>query len=168
MRKLIAIAAAGAALATAPAYAADTETATASVEILPTITLTKASDLDFGTIAVNGAGTATIAASVGASVSCSANLVCPGSGSAVASFNAAGTDGVAFTASVDESSIDLVGQTDASESLELDNFTVGYDATKGQTLDGDTPVYVGATLNFNGGESAQVYSGDFNVTAEYQ
>ena len=169
MRTLIAFAAAGVALATAPAaHAADTETATASVEILPTITLTKASDLDFGTIAVNGAGTATIAASVGASVSCSANLVCPGSGSAVASFNAAGTDGVSFSASVDETSISLVGQTDSSESLTLDQFTVGYDATKGQTLDGDTPVYVGATVNFAGSESAQVYSGDFNVTAEYE
>lgn len=170
MRKLLAIAAATAALATAPAaFAADTETASASVEILPTITLTKVGDLAFGTIAVNGAGTATIAATATATPQCSANLVCAGTGGGAASFNAAGTDGVSFSASVDETSIDLASSNPANTTtIPLGSFTVGYDATKGTTLSGDTPVYVGGQLTFAGTEPADTYSADFNVTAEYE
>src|SRR5690606_4921752 len=94
MLKSIRLGAAGVAIAatlgmTSAAHAV-TETATATAEILEQLTLDLDNGLDFGVIAVNGAGTVVVAPN--STVTCGANLICTG-GAAAATFTVEGSDG---------------------------------------------------------------------------
>lgn len=169
MRKSIRLAAVGAVLAAASfasaAQAADTATATASAEVLSTIAVAKDLDMSFGQVAVNGDGTFVLGAD--GTYSCTAALICAGTRQAAA-FTITGTADVGVTASVNQTSIDLVHATDNTKTFTLDTFTVDFPA--GNTLvGGSTSFNVGGTLNVVAANAlAGVYSGSFDVTVEYQ
>ena len=165
MRNSIRLAAALAALSFgSTAYAADTESATASAEILSTISVTKDQDMSFGQIAVNGNGTYVL--NPDGSHTCTASLICTGTRSA-AEFTVSGTTTTAVSASVTETSINLVHATDATKSFVLSNFSVNFP-------DGNTLASTGRQFNVGGSLNVQaanavagVYQGTFNVSVEY-
>jgi hypothetical protein len=162
--------AASAAIATfagaAPAFAAATATADAKAEILSTLTLAvrAGSSLDFGQIAVNGAGTATVDPSTG-NRSCTALLVCVGASSPV-TFDVAGTPGAAIAVTLPASAATLTG-ANTGQTMSLNGFTRYFPA--GNTLvAGGTSFLVGGTLTVGATQAADLYSGTFNVSVEYQ
>lgn len=148
---------------TSVAYAAETATATAEAEILDTLTLNvqTGSTLDFGQIAINGAGTATLSSNPATAISCSANLVCVGTTSPVG-FDVTGTADASVGITLPASSTTIGNGTDT---ITLQNFTA---SAASVTLTGGTGVFtVGGELDIAGTESAGLYTGNFNVTVEY-
>ncbi|HVR90046.1 MAG TPA: DUF4402 domain-containing protein [Novosphingobium sp.] len=166
MRNSIRFAAMGAALATAVSFgsaanAAATASATATAEILSTLTVTNTRGLDFGQVAVNGAGTLRVAGD--GSITCSANLVCTGTRQ-TAAFNVTGTSGVAYSAVVTTASVPL---SSGANTMTLNNFSVYF--PDGTTLvAGASSFNVGGTLNVGASQAAGLYSGNFTVSVEYQ
>ncbi len=163
MRKSLRLAAALAATVSfaSSAQAATTASATASAEILTTLSVTAMQNLDFGQVAVNGAGTAVIGAD-GVNA-CSANLVCTGTRQA-ASFDVTGTAGTAVAAVVTTGTVNL---TSGTNSMVLDNFSVHFPT--GNTLVGGAASFnVGGTLNVAAAQPAGLYNGNFSVSVEYQ
>lgn len=144
------------------AHAAATETATAEVEILSALTLAvqNGSTLDFGQIAVNGAGTATLNPATDA-VTCSANLVCVGTPSAV-DFDVTGTADASVGITLPSSSVSLGNGTDT---ITLQNFTS--DVASVTLTAGSASFAVGGQLAIAAGISSGVYTGQFDVTVEY-
>lgn len=160
--RIAAIAAALAASASfgTAAQAAATATGTATAEILTTLTLTATRSLDFGQVAVNGAGTLDVT-STGST--CSALLVCTGTAT-TATFDVTGSAGSAYGATVPAGSITL---TSGADTMTVDNFAAAYPA--GTTLVGGASSFeVGGRLNVGASQPAGVYSGTFSVSVEYQ
>ena len=166
MRNSIRIAAMSAAAIAAVSFgsaasAATTATATATAEILSTLTVTNTAGLDFGQVAVNGAGTLRVAGN--GAVTCSANLVCTGTRQA-SNFDVTGTAGVAVSAVVTTASVSLAS---GANTMTLNNFDIYY--PNGTTLvAGATSFNVGGTLNVGAAQAAGVYNGSFTVSVEYQ
>jgi hypothetical protein len=171
MHKTIRLASAAAAIAaavalSASANAATTATGNANAEILSSLQLEEVTELDFGQIAVNGAGTVVVNASDSALDTCSANLVCAGS-KARGVFKATGTGDVAITARVIEASVNLNGPS--SSTMALSNFTIGW--PNGNTLDattGERNFQIGGRLTVAAGQTTGVYTGQYTVEVEYQ
>lgn len=166
-RSAIAASAAVAAFAgAAPAFAAATATADAKAEILSTLTLAVAtgSSLDFGQIANNGGGTVVVDPTTG-NRTCSALLVCVGASSPV-QFNVGGTTGAAVAVTLPSSSVQLTGGS-TGQKMTLSSFTRYFPS--GNTLvAGATDFLVGGTLTVGATQAADLYSGTFNVSVEYQ
>jgi len=148
------------------AQAADSATATASVDVLSTISVAKDNDMSFGTIAVNSDGTFVLGAD--GTYSCTAGLICAGT-RAAAGFTVTGTAAnVGVAASVDQASITLTHDTDNTKTFTLDNFTTYFPAGN-SIVSGTTSFNVGGTLHVTSANALQgTYSGDFDVTVEYQ
>lgn len=186
MNKLLRMGATGAVLAAAMAtgsvaHAAATASANASVEVLRPLKLEKVDDMYFGAVAVNGAGTATLAAD--GTLTCSADLVCTGT-PVLAEFTVTeGTPNKQVTIDL-PTNIDLrlntLAATDVAttaQKIELSNYVT--DATAGSDGAGGTAYsvmlnassvanfQVGGTLNFDGSEVAGTYEGTFDVSVEY-
>lgn len=144
------------------AYAADTETATAEVEILEALTLAvqSGSTLDFGQIAVNGLGTATLDPTDD-SVTCTANLICVGTPSAV-HFDVDGTADASVGITLPSASVLLSNGTD---DITLQNFTS--DVASVTLTGGSASFAVGGELDIAAGITSGVYTGTFDVTVEY-
>ena len=161
--------AAGALSFAGSANAAASASATANAEILSTITVVKDQDLDFGRIAVNGAGSLTVSADESLPASCPATLVCQGA-RVPAKFTISGTSGAGAGASVREASISL---TSGANSMTLNAFTVFF--PNGNTLalpdplatSGEAGFNVGGTLAVGAAQAAGLYSGTFNVDVDY-
>ena len=166
MRNSIRIAAMSAAAIAAVSFgsaasAATTATATATAEILSTLTVTNTQALDFGQVAVNGAGTLRVAGN--GAITCSALLVCTGT-RAASNFDVTGTAGVAVSAVVTTASVSLAS---GANTMTLNNFDVYFPA--GNTLvAGASSFNVGGTLNVGASQAAGVYNGSFTVSVEYQ
>ena len=166
MRNSIRIAAMSAAAVAALSFgsaasAAVTATATATAEILSTLTVTNTAGLDFGQVAVNGAGTLRVAGD--GSVTCSALLVCTGTRQ-TAAFDVTGTAGVAYSAVVTAASVSL---SSGVNTMTLNNFDV-YFPTGTTLVGGASSFNVGGTLNVGASQPAGVYNGSFTVSVEYQ
>ncbi len=138
---------------------AATANADARATILDQITVTKTSDLDFGTIVVGATGgNATLSAASGA-VNCAAALVCSGTTSAAA-FSVAGTAGETVDITVD-STVNLLSGTDSmTASLASSDATL--------VLAGGDSFTVGGTLAVGANQATGDYVGNFDVTVNYQ
>lgn len=159
----VAVLASAASLTTAANAA--TASASASAEILSALNVAKDKDLNFGQIAVNGAGTVVVGTGAVAD-SCSALLVCAGS-KQKANFIVTGAKDIGVVASVQQSSVSL---TSGANSMTLDNFTLYF--PNGTTLTGagatgTANFEVGGTLHVAAGQATGVYSGTFNVNVSY-
>ena len=164
MKKLLISAGALAALAlSTPAFAAASNTAqaSASVNIVSPLTLTKNSDLDFGTVVGPFSGTAVEISNAG-TPNCG-TLTCSGSPSAANFTVSGGTANQALAVTVDPS----VSMTSGGNTLVADLTTdlpgaVSTDASGGATFG------VGGKLTLAAGTVDGLYSGTFNVTVNYQ
>jgi hypothetical protein len=145
------------------AQAADTATATAEAEILEALSLTALNSLDFGQIAVNGAGTVVVAATGGAPT-CSANLICAAGTSSPGDFEVEGTAGTTVDITIGAAS-PLTGPG-ANMTLSGLNDSAGGSVVLG--VGGISTFSVGGTLAVNAGQVAGTYSSTFDVTVEYQ
>lgn len=166
MMKSIRLGAAGAAIVAAfgmssMAHAAAQDTATAQVEILGALTLTADTALDFGQIAVNGAGTATLDPTT-SNVTCTANLICVGS-PAAADFTVTGTADATVGVTLPTASVTLNGP--GGDTISLASFTS--DASTVTLTGGNGGFAVGGQLTIANGINAGNYSGTFNVSVEY-
>ena len=146
------------ALASTSAHAA-TASAAAKATILEQVTVTKTSDLDFGTIVVGATGGNVVLSSANGSVNCAAALVCTGTTKAAA-FDVTGTTG------------QTVNVTTAT-SVTLNNGTNNMTATLSGSdtsivLDGTDAFTVGGTLAVAANQASGNYVGNFNVTVAYQ
>lgn len=138
---------------------AATATGTASATILSPVTVTKADDLNFGKI-IAGASDATVTLTSAGAFTCGSGLTCAGSHSA-ALFNVAGTSGEVVTVSSDATTTLTSGSNTMTASLSPSASTL--------TLAGGAAQFnVGGALTVAGGQAAGSYSGDFNVTVNYQ
>ncbi|MFC4293930.1 DUF4402 domain-containing protein [Novosphingobium tardum] len=169
MKKFVRLAVAGSAMIASMALAtsanaAATATADAKAEILSTLTVAarSGSALDFGQIAVNGAGTAVVAAS--GARTCSATLVCVGTATPVV-FDVSGTPGASIAVTLPTGTATLTGVSTAA-TMSLGSFTQYF--PNGNTLvAGTTSFQVGGTLTVGATQAADVYNGTFQVSVEY-
>ena len=164
MLKSIRLGAAGVAIAatlgmTSAAHAVTAE-AHATAEILEQLTLAEVNALDFGVIAVNGAGTVVVAPN--STVTCGANLICTGT-AAAASLTVTGSDGATVGVTLPSGSVDLIGP---GAPMALSSFTAS--ATTLTLTGGDAIFTVGGTLAVAAGQAAGTYNGEFPVSVEYQ
>ena len=151
-----------------PAMAADTETFTARARIVSPLTLTKNTDLNFGTITMlPGLTSSTVvvarAGAGGGTTACGANLQC--TAPTAASFSVTGSIGQGLTVTTSPLSVLTSGAGD----------TVGF-AINAPTAVTLAPAGVGAgTVSFEIGGTLTVlaatvdgtYTGDVDVTVEY-
>jgi len=145
-----------------PALAA-TDTADAHAEILAALSVNQVSDLDFGSIANNGAGgTANLSPASGA-LSCSAGLICAASGIR-ASFHVDGAANQPVSISFTDSNIDLQGPG-ATDLMPLALSTVAGPFVLNGT--GDLDFDVGGTLTVDPNETAGTYIGTLEVVVLY-
>lgn len=144
---------------------ADSTTATASATVAAPITVTKDTDLLFGTIAPT-ASAGTITMTNAGSISADANTELLGGTTSAASFSIEGEASTAFTATIDSSATLNGSGTAAGESMSvsLTNDLPGSPALDGS---GDATINVGGALSVGANQVAGPYSGTFSVTVSY-
>lgn len=156
---LVGSVAAAAAFSSTGAYA-QSATADASATILEEITVTAGDDLAFGTIVVGADGDDVSIAADG-TFNCGANLTCTGTNSA-ASFGVTGTAGEVVTVAVD-ASVTLTSGTN-----EMTAVLSGSDATLTLDAGGASAFTVGGVLTVGDNQPSGDYTGQFDVTVDYQ
>ena len=160
----------GAVLAATPAVAAPVVVtgakAQAKVTILKPLVLTRVSDLDFGTVLLPATVTGTLNVKVAqdGAMTCGTGLTCAAAAASVGSYNVKGTN-----RQVVQITAPAVTMTNATQAGSL---TVTLDAPGSVTLpnSGNTGVdfQVGGSFNVDSTTTDGVYSGDMNVTVDYQ
>jgi hypothetical protein len=141
------------------AFATD-QTGNASAQIQQAISIVEDTQMDFGTVAVDGSGGTVTIDSTG-SVSGPAGYTFSGSPAAGA-FTASGDASTAVTISFTAGSL-----TGPGTAMTLNNFT--HDAGGSPTTDGsgDLAFNVGADLVVNAAQASGAYSGTYTVTVNY-
>ncbi len=150
-----------AAMVSNAAYA-ETEVASAEAEIIAAVELTLVDSLDLGLIAVGAAGGTVNLDEANGTRTCSTELTCVG-GSTRGSFqvtNAA--DGLTVDLTVDASTTLTGAGAPMNLALTPSATSIVFDAANIET------VFVGGVLTVGASQTAGVYSGNYNVTAEYQ
>jgi hypothetical protein len=170
MKKVLIAAGAVSALAftSAPALAVSPTTqATATARIVQPLTLDSVRNLDLGTIVLSGTGpyTDTIGITQAGAFSCGADVTCSGT-TQTAQYTATGTQGQTLTIN-GSAQINLVNGTQTSPDLLL---TVDYPAAGSVVLDsaGTVTFDIGGSIDVSDTTADGVYSGTFDVTADYQ
>ena len=170
MNKLLISAGALAALALSnPAQAATTNTATANatVNIVSPLTVTKNSDLDFGTIVANSGAFAgeVVHLDTGGVVACPATLTCSGATVSAASFTVTGTPSQNIVLTL-PASVTLNGSGGGTLNVDLS----GDEPATAEALDaaGSYSFNIGGKLTIPVGTVDGVYQNTFDVTANYQ
>ncbi len=159
LKKIALLGAATAALVSTGANAATVQ-ADAEVDILAPVTLTEGPALDFGVVGGSVAGTATIGTGAD-TASCSAGLLCAGT-SRRGVFDVTGASGYNVGITVDAATV----LTGPGTQMAL-NLTPSVTSVTGN---GATAVtfHVGGVLSINAGQAAGTYTGNYNVSADYQ
>ncbi len=170
MNKVLIVAGAVSALAltSAPAFAATPTTqATATARIVQPLTLDSVQNLDLGTIVLSGTApyTNTVGISQAGVFTCGANVTCSGT-TQTARYKATGTQGQTLTVA-GSATIPLTNVTQTAPNLAL---TVAYPAAGSVVLDatGNVTFDLGGSIQVSDTTADGVYSGTFDVTADYQ
>lgn len=141
---------------------AATVNADATVNILAAVELEQTAVLDFGVVGGSVAGTVTIDPVAGDTAGCSPGLMCAGT-SRPGAFTVEAANNYNVSISVAPStSLTGPGAPMALNSLTPSATTV---LGAGATL---VPFYVGGVLSINASQVAGTYTGQYNVTADYQ
>jgi hypothetical protein len=169
MRLSLGIAAVAATFAAAsPAFAQSyTETAEARGTILQSLTLTKASDLDFGTIAADAlvAGTVSIDPDTGARSSTNVSEL-PGVFSR-AQFDGLGADGQIVELTLSQPAAGVLVNVAGDEIPAV--LTIDADGlTRTLPASGLFSVYIGGDFDIAANQANGLYTAQFDLTAEYQ
>jgi hypothetical protein len=150
----------------ATAAQAATADGTAKATILAALTVTNTSDLDFGTIAVNGGGSVVVtnagvrAATTGGTVSSAAT-------GASANFNVVGESGSSILVTV-PSAVTLEYNDGSTIHTMAASLTTDALSTAHALTGGAESFKVGGTLTVAAGQTAGAYAGNFTVTVNYQ
>jgi Mat/Ecp fimbriae major subunit len=141
---------------------AATASASATAKVLTQVTVTKASDLDFGTIAI-GTGGGDVSVGYTNNRTCNPGLVCSATVTS-GKFNIAGAASQNVGVSVDTTvTLNRVGGgASMTANLTSSNATLALSATGAATF------AVGGDLTVSSTQTAGDYSGTFNVTVNYQ
>jgi hypothetical protein len=150
----------GAAIAASPRV-----TGSATVDLLSPLTIQKLQDLDFGTVAVTGAGTAVVDP-VANSISTTGGLMAAGGTPHAALFRGAASQNSVVNIKLPKQPITLT-RVGGTQTVTVSNFTLD-GPTKRQMAQATTfDIRVGATLTVPAGQVAGQYIGTFDVTAQY-
>lgn len=179
MRLHVCLAALAATLVVSPALAAgptasDTTSATARGVVLQAHQLVKAADLDFGVVTVDSVNAGTVSISADSSGTRSTG----GAGGVTAlpsTFQAALFDGLAapgetvqLTLTKPAGSV-LVSTTNSNDKIGVTSLVLDSGgATRVTDSSGQFTVYVGGTFSLNAAQPAGVYTGQFDLQADYQ
>jgi hypothetical protein len=170
-------------LASSASAAPQTATAEAKAEIVSAFTITKASDLDFGKIAINTSGTGgDVVVGYDGTETCAATLTCYSATSGAKFDITNGTAGKRLTVKFPTSATLITGTgAAANEKLDLANFTTdaapmldagGATVADYYTVDLDSTgvaaFSVGGTLTVDGDEVQGAYSATLNFDVDYQ
>ena len=142
---------------------AETTSADARALILQTLSITKVTDLDFGAVLPGGStGTVVVTPSLAASRTCT-GVTCVGAYTA-ASFIVTGAplQDVSFSSDASVTISELGGDDMDVTSLTPSETSANLGVSASHTF------YVGGTLNVDSGQNTGLYSGSFDVTADYQ
>jgi Mat/Ecp fimbriae major subunit len=154
---------AAAAFGSTAAHAA-TADGTAKATILAALSVTNTTDLNFGTIAVNGGGAVTVT-NAGVRAATTGGTVSSAGTAAAATFNVTGETGSNILISVPTSVVldhaTLPGVNMAA-SLTTNASSASHALAAGETFN------VGGTLTVGAGQNAGAYAGQFTVTVNYQ
>lgn len=178
MRFNVCLAALAATLAASPAFAAPTASDTASASargvVLQAHQLVKNTDLDFGVVTVDSlnGGTVSISAdSSGTRTTGGAGGVTP----LPSTYQAANFDGLAAPGETVQLTVTppplnkLISTTNASNFITVTSLALdSAGATRVTDSSGQFTVYVGGTFDLAAGQAAGVYTGQFDVKADYQ
>ena len=167
-------------LTTAANAAPVTATANANAEVVRALTIVKDTDLDFGKVAVAGAGTVTVTPA-GVVSACTANLTCYSTTSGAKFDVTTGTIGATLTVTLPANATLLrSGGTagNAADELQLASYTTNATNTAGvytiQLTDDGTGTNgtgtfsFGGTLTFDGSEVEGVYTTTISSNVDYQ
>ena len=165
MKKLITVLVAGSAMAMGTTAAnAATASATATAEILEQVQIVNTAALNFGTIVPDSAAadTVSVAANAAGTRNCG-SLTCAGAASvSAAAFDVTGANGLNVDITLGTlASLSDGGSNTMPISLSASNTVL---AMTGSAV----PLYVGGSITVAANQAAGVYSGNFDVTAEYQ
>lgn len=156
--------AAAMALTTAPAMAASpNQNATATARILRPLTLTWVRDFNLGTIVLSGAApfSATVSLSQAGALTCPAAVTCSGTTS-TARYNVRGTNNQVVT----------ISAPNVTLSNGTNNLTLNVSAPSSVTLTSSgapgNDFDIGGSITVTDTTPDGVYTGTFNVTADYQ
>ncbi len=139
---------------------AATVSATAEVDILAPVTLVQTAGLDFGVVA-SGAAAGTVTLPNSSNVrTCSVGLACVGAAQR-GTFDVVGASG--YTVAITVAASTLLTGPGAAMALTLNPSAASVVATgAAQTF------FVGGTLNVGAAQAAGTYTGNYNVSADYQ
>lgn len=164
MKKLITVLVAGSAMAMGTTAAnAATATATATAEILEQVQIVNTAGLNFGTIVPDSAAadTVSVAANAAGTRNCG-SLTCAGAASvSAAAFDVTGANGL----NVDITLGALASLSDGTNTMPI---SLSASNTVLAMTGAAVPLYVGGSITVAANQPAGVYSGNFDVTAEYQ
>lgn len=150
-----------AAFASTGAQAA-TATAQADATILEVVTLNVGVPLNFGVIAPDATGTGVVTVSTAGGITCPLPVRCFG-GEAAGAFTVSGSAGRVATITVPAG---LVPISNGTTTMNVSNFVAS--ASTVTLTGGADPFTVGAQLDVANGQQAGVYTGNYNVSADYQ
>ena len=157
---------AGALLAPAPAQAAGaTATAKAHAAVLHPLSLVLRGDLDFGTIAVNGAGTVVIEPNANLMTASGGVVALGGSPTAAAFIGAAGSASVVIIR-IPKQPI-LITRAGGAETVSVRDFTLQGQDKRSLARKESFEFRVGATLLVPANQVDGTYVGSFDVTVHY-
>lgn len=161
LKAAAAVAVVAAGFASTGAMAA-TGSANATAEILAAVAINNPVDLRFGQVAPpnSGSGTVGVAALTGSTAVCGGGAVCGGT-SGPGSFDINGSGGLNVAVSLPSTSVTI---NSGANSMSV----TGLSLSSALLFGGVGTVFVGGTLTVPAGQAAGVYSGTFNVDANYQ
>lgn len=163
---------AGALLLAAPAafaQASATASATATATIYKGTTLSKTTDMNFGTIySSSSLGTVTLPASATPTLAFTGGATLASGGTpAAAMFTMSGKKSAAYTITLPAANVDLVDAVSLTK-MTLRAFTASIGTAGTAPADGSgVPFYVGGTLDVAANQTEGTYSGTFSVTVAY-
>ena len=158
---LVALLATPSAAIAAPARATDS----ATVDLLSPLTIQKLQDLDFGTVAVTGAGTAVIDP-LPNTITTTGGLVAAGGAPHAALFRGAASQNSVVNIKLPKQPITLT-RVGGTQTVTVSNFTLDGPSKKQMAQATTFDIRVGATLTVPAGQVAGQYIGTFDVTAQY-
>ena len=137
----------------------------AGAELMRPLTLTKVRNMDFGTIGVTTAGTATINPVTNA-ISVTGGVTSLGGTIQSARFAGATSSSAVVNIKVPNSAVFITRQG-GTETIRVDSFTLDGQSKRTMAQAGVFEFNVGATIRPVAGQVEGVYSGTFDVTIQY-
>jgi len=152
---------------TASTFAQVTASATSTATIVAPIGITKTVDMNFGNIAVSGAGTVVMDPASTRTTTGAITLPAITGTVAAASFDVTGNDGYTYTITLPTTDYTIT-RVAGTETMIVNTFASNPNGT-GTLTGGTETLNVGATLNINAGQVGGVYTNatGFDVTVNY-